>query len=127
MQNDAKWTEKYYSDTAQAKLTERRQLWSPELQERVSRQWLELIRDVEAALGEDPAGDRGQALAARWTALVEEFTGGDPEVGSGLKSLYQDQAHWPAQAKEQTQQFQIRPAVWQFVSAAMAARGGLRD
>jgi hypothetical protein len=30
--------------------------WTPELQERVSRQWTELFRDVEAALREDPQG-----------------------------------------------------------------------
>jgi hypothetical protein len=37
-----------------------------------SQKWAELFRDVEAAFGEDPAGERAQALAARWTALVRE-------------------------------------------------------
>jgi DNA-binding transcriptional MerR regulator len=97
MQNDAEWTTKYYNEAAQAKIAERKKVWSPELQERVSREWMELIRDVEAAHGEDPAGDKGQALAARWIALVEEFTGGDPEVTSGLKNLYADRANWPTQ------------------------------
>jgi DNA-binding transcriptional MerR regulator len=122
MQNDAEWTMKYYNDAAREKIAERRQLWSPELQERVSRQWLELIRDVEAALGEDPAGARGQALAARWTGLVEEFTGGDPEVTSGLKNLYADSANWPSQAKQQMQPFRISPEVWGFIKQAIAAR-----
>jgi DNA-binding transcriptional MerR regulator len=122
MQNDAEWTMKYYNDAAQAKIAERRQEWSPELQERVSRQWLELIRDVEAALGEDPAGAKGQALAARWTGLVEEFTGGDPEVAGGLKKLYADSANWPAQAKQKMQPFRISPEVWAFINQAMAAR-----
>lgn len=122
MQNDAEWPMKYYNDAAQAKLAERRQEWSPELQERVSRQWLELIRDVEAALGEDPAGDRGQALAARWTGLVEEFTGGDPEVTGGLKQVYADRANWPSQAQQQTQPFRISPEVWGFINQAIAAR-----
>jgi DNA-binding transcriptional MerR regulator len=122
MQNDAEWTMKYYNDAAREKIAERRQLWSPELQERVSRQWLELIRDVEAALGEDPAGTRGQALAARWTGLVEEFTGGDPEVTNGLKSLYADTANWPKQAKQQMQPFRISPEVWGFIQQAITAR-----
>ena len=122
MQNDAEWTMKYYNDAAQVKVAERRQLWSPKLQERVSRQWLELIGDVEAALGEDPAGEKGQALAARWTGLVEEFTGGDPEVASGLKNLYEDNANWPRQAKRQMQQFRISPEVWGFINLAIAAR-----
>jgi MerR family transcriptional regulator, thiopeptide resistance regulator len=122
MQNDAEWTMKYYTGGAQAKVAERRQLWSPELQERVSREWLELIRDVEGALGEDPAGQKGRALAARWTGLVEEFTGGDPEVTSGLKKLYADRVNWPSQAKEQMQPFRISPEVWGFINAAIRAR-----
>jgi len=121
MQNDAEWTMKYYNDAAQAKIAGRRQLWSPELQERVSRQWLELIRDVEAALGEDPAGAKGRELAARWTGLVEEFTGGDPEVSSGLKNLYRDSANWPGEAKRQMQPFRIRAEVWEFINRAIAA------
>lgn len=121
MQNDAEWTTKYYSEAAQAKISRQRQEFSPESQERVGRQWMELIRDVEAALGEDPAAEKGQALAARWTALLEEFTGGDPEVTSGLKDLYADRAHWPAAAKKQMQPFQISPQVWGYVNAALEA------
>jgi DNA-binding transcriptional MerR regulator len=123
MQNDAEWTMKYYNESAQAKIGQRRELWSPELQERVSREWLELIRDVEAALGEDPASPKGQALAGRWTALVEEFTGGDPEIAGGLKNLYADSANWPSQAKRQMQPFRIAPEVWEFINRAIAARG----
>ena len=122
MQNDAEWTMKYYNESAQAKIAERAKIWSPELQERVSRQWLELIADVEAALGEDPAGEKGQALAARWSGLVEEFTGGDPEVAGGLKQLYADSGNWPDQAKQQMQPFRISPEVWGFINRAMAAR-----
>jgi DNA-binding transcriptional MerR regulator len=122
MQNDAEWTMKYYNDAAQAKIAERGKTWSPELQERISRQWMELIRDVEAALGEDPAGEKGRALAARWTGLVEEFTGGDPEVSSGLKKLYADSANWPSQARRQMQPFSIGPEVWGFINQAIAAR-----
>jgi TipAS antibiotic-recognition domain len=34
-----------------------------------SERWVELFRDVEASLAEDPAGEKGQALAVRWTEL----------------------------------------------------------
>ena len=37
-----------------------------------SQKWAALFRDVEAAFEEDPASERAQALAARWTALVRE-------------------------------------------------------
>ena len=50
MQNDSDWTKKYYSDEARAKVDERRPLWSPELQAKVSRQWSDLIADIEAAV-----------------------------------------------------------------------------
>lgn len=122
MQNHAEWTNKYYNEAAQAKIAARRQEWSPELQDRVSRAWMDLIRDVEAALGEDPAGAKGQILAGRWMGLVEEFTGGDPDVTSGLKTLWADKVNWPAEAQQQAEPFRITPRVMAFIEQAIAAR-----
>jgi hypothetical protein len=34
-----------------------------------SERWVELFRDVEAALAEDPAGEKAQTLARRWAEL----------------------------------------------------------
>lgn len=124
MQNNAEWTAKYYGESAKAKVAARRHAWSPELQERVSREWMNLIRDVEAALGEDPAGEKGQALAGRWMGLVEEFTGGDPEITGGLKNLWADKANWPAEARRQAEPFRITPQAWGFIERAIAARKG---
>jgi hypothetical protein len=39
---------------------------------RSSERWLELFRDVEAALAEDPAGEKAQTLAGRWTELKQD-------------------------------------------------------
>jgi hypothetical protein len=39
---------------------------------RSSERWLELFRDVEAALAEDPAGEKAQTLARRWTELKRD-------------------------------------------------------
>jgi hypothetical protein len=36
-----------------------------------SERWVELFRDVEAALAEDPAGEKAQTLAGRWTELKQ--------------------------------------------------------
>jgi MerR family transcriptional regulator, thiopeptide resistance regulator len=80
MQHDLEWTKKYYSEEAKSKIEERKKLWSPELQEEVSKAWSELFRDFEAALGEDPASPGAQALAESWEKLVEGFTGGDHEI-----------------------------------------------
>src|SRR5271167_718103 len=43
MQSDTDWTTKYFSEEAKAKVEERKGLWSPELQERVTREWNELF------------------------------------------------------------------------------------
>jgi DNA-binding transcriptional MerR regulator len=118
MQNDNSWTDKYYSPEARAKIDERKKEWTPELQAQVSKQWTELFADVEAALDEDPAGEKAQALAVRWKALVAGFTGGDPEIGSGLNKLYADRPNWPASAKEQIAPFG-NPKVWEYMGRVM--------
>jgi DNA-binding transcriptional MerR regulator len=115
MQNNTDWTGKYYSDEAKARVAERKSLWSPELQERVSREWNELFRDIEAALGESPASARAQALAARWRKLVGEFTGGNPEIQKGLNSMYADSSNWPADKS----QYQVDPRIQEFIVKAM--------
>ena len=117
MQNDSEWTMKYFGDEAKEAIEERKGLWSPGLQERVTREWDELFRDVEAALGEDPAGPTAQCLVARWRKLVGEFTGGHPEIQKGLNQMYSDGANWPAQQ----QQHQIKPEIMAFIMQAMKA------
>jgi DNA-binding transcriptional MerR regulator len=97
MQNINDWMMRYYDEGARAKVEERKKLWSPELQERVSKQWTELFADIEAARGEDPASPKAQALADRWNALVGQFTGGDPGIAQGLKAMYSDQRNWPVE------------------------------
>jgi MerR family transcriptional regulator, thiopeptide resistance regulator len=118
MQDTTDWTKQYYTPEARAKVEARKTLWSPELQARVTTQWTELVADVEAALGEDPAGPRAQALAARWRALVEGFTGGDREIQKGLNRMWNDTANWPA---EERARFHIDPRVQEFVLEAMNA------
>jgi DNA-binding transcriptional MerR regulator len=117
MQNDTNWTQKYYSPEAQAKIDARGGEWNPEMQARITQQWTDLFREVEAILDQDPAGEKAQALAVRWKALVSGFTGGDPEISSGLKKLYTDRANWPAQMHEQMAPFSDR-RVWEFMGRA---------
>jgi len=120
MQDNLDWTKKYYSEEAQAKVEERKKLWSPELQERVSREWNELFRDVEAARSEDPASAKSQALAARWMKLIEEFTGGDRQITSGLSEMHQDRANWPPVAQERMKPFSD-PKVFEYIQRVFAA------
>ena len=119
MQNDAEWTMKYYNEAAQVKIAERRQLWSPELQERISRQWTGADPGCGSGAGGRPGGREGASPGGALDRLVEEFTGGHPEVSAGLKKLYGDKANWPAQAKRRMEPFRINPEVWAFISRAM--------
>lgn len=95
MEKDTDWMLKYYDEEARARVEDRKKLWSPELQERVSKQWAELFADIEASIGEDVTSTKARALADRWNALVGEFTGGDPGIAQGLKKMYSDQQNWP--------------------------------
>lgn len=102
MEQNMEWTKKYYSESAQAKVEERKSLWSPELQERVSRDWAELVADIETAMadGVKPEDPRARLLADRWRALVTEFTGGDREIQTGLNKMYADEKNWQTEWKK---------------------------
>jgi len=87
----------------------------------VSAQWKELFAEVEAALGEDPASEHAQALAARWTALVEGFTKRDPDLAQGVANAWKNYGNWPAEAKQQAAPFSNKE-VWNFMHKALALR-----
>ena len=118
MQDNNQWAMKYYTPEAREKIAARAKEWTPELQAKVSQEWTELFRDVEGCLNEDPAGEKAQALAARWKRLVEGFTGGDADVSAGLKRLYADRPNWPSQMKEQMAPFG-NPKVWEYMGRVM--------
>jgi MerR family transcriptional regulator, thiopeptide resistance regulator len=121
MQKDTDWAMKYHTDEARAKIQARQPQWTPELQAECSRQWTELIAEAKAALGEDPAGPKVQALAERWIKLVEGFTGGDPEVAAGVGRAWADRGNWPPAAKQQAGSF-FDAAVWTFMQKAIDIR-----
>jgi len=123
MQNDNEWTKKYYSPEAQIAVEGGKSRWSPELQERVSKQWNELYADVERAMaaGETPDGPVVQALAARWKALVGEFTRGHRAVQQGLNTMWADQANWPAAQKQQFATY-MRPEIMSFMMEALKGK-----
>lgn len=94
MESNMEWVKSYYTEEQLAELGSR---WSPELQERAEREWATLIKEAEEAsrVGEDPASERSQSLAARWLDLIGQFTGGDAGIEANLRKLYADQANWP--------------------------------
>jgi MerR family transcriptional regulator, thiopeptide resistance regulator len=95
----------------------RRNQLSPESLEQANKDWSDLYADVEASLGEDPAGPKGQELADRWEKLIEDFTGGDPEILHGLKAMIADRANWPADARAASR---VTPEIEAFIQKAVA-------
>lgn len=98
MQSNMDWSKKYYSEEAQAEIEQRAATIPREVIEQAQRDWAILIKEVQAAVkaGEDPASEKSQALAARWSELIRGFTGGNPEIQKGLNKMYSDRNNWPA-------------------------------
>jgi DNA-binding transcriptional MerR regulator len=86
-----------YTDTDRQKLTDWGQGWSEADQLEADRKWAELYQEARslADAGEDPGGDEAQALAARWMALVNEFTRGDAGITAGLQKFWRQMAELP--------------------------------
>lgn len=83
-----------FSERAWAKVTELSKLSTAEKAAQV-RLKVELFHDLEGALGEDPAGERAQALVARWQSQMDEFTGGDEELKAHMLKGWSQRRYWP--------------------------------
>ena len=118
MQKKMEWKGKYFSPAAKLKVAARRTELSAEFQDKANKEWMQLYADIQATLGEDPAGPQGQALAARWKKLIEDFTGGDPDILEGLQAMIADRANWPAEAKAAAR---ATPEAEEFINKAVRA------
>jgi len=85
--------ENYYTPEQLEYLKKRREEVGEERIQQSHTDWAELIAEVRAekAKGTDPADPKVQALARRWFALVEEFTGGDPGITQSVTRLWKEQ------------------------------------
>jgi DNA-binding transcriptional MerR regulator len=52
---------------------------------------VDLFREIEASLDEDPGGEKAQSFAARWLALL----GDDAEIKAAWLRAWADREHWP--------------------------------
>ena len=121
MQSNIDWTKKYYSEEAQSEIQKRAASIPHEVIEQGQRDWATLITEVQAAVsaGEDPASEKSQALAARWSDLIKGFTGGNPEIQKGLNRMYSDRENWPASMPKP-----FSDDVQEFIAKAMKCRQG---
>jgi DNA-binding transcriptional MerR regulator len=85
---------KYFTDDAWKALQERRALWTQHTP--AWQQHVDLFRAVETALGEDPAGERGQSLARQWNEVLDTDSGSNPSVRAGLVKCWADRRNWSA-------------------------------
>jgi uncharacterized damage-inducible protein DinB/DNA-binding transcriptional MerR regulator len=97
------WPQKrYFSDEAWDRLMKLRQR-SVAKHSRMWRDRVDLFRDIEAALGKDPAGEVAQALVARWRAQLDEATAGDPEIKEAMLKGWAHRKNWPASMRWQVE------------------------
>ena len=83
VQSEMEVMKKYYSEEAWLLRKQHYQQWpAPELQE--------IFRDIAASLGEDPTGERAQALVARLTNAVNQRVTGNPDVMEGAVQAWND-------------------------------------
>jgi len=87
--------EKYYTPEQLEQLEARRRELGEERIREVEAEWPRLMAEVRAEMekGTDPADERVQRLAARWRALVREFTGGDPGIERSLNRMYEQETN----------------------------------
>ena len=108
-------SDKYYTPEQLASLQERASTVGTERIRQVEAEWPELIAQVRTEMerGTDPRDERVLRLAARWQGLIQEFTGGNPEIERSLRSMY---THEP-QLRQQTG---VRADVVDYIKQALA-------
>jgi hypothetical protein len=85
-----------------------------------SEEWQALYRDVTAALNDDPASDRAQALANRWNDMVQQDARNDPAMQAGSPAAWQDRENWPLRLKKKLAILNLE-AIFEFIARAGAA------
>lgn len=85
--------DKYYTPEQREELKRRREAVGDERIRQAEDEWKELMEQVQAEMdkGTDPADDRVQQLARRWSELVREFTGGDPGIARSVGRVWQEE------------------------------------
>jgi DNA-binding transcriptional MerR regulator len=108
--------EKHYTPEQMEWFKARREQVGEERIRQVEAEWPVLIAQVRAEMeaGADPASPRVQQLARRWMALVDEFTGGNQEIGQAVQRMYE-------QEPEMRERTGIDMAMFDYVNRAMAA------
>lgn len=108
--------EKYYTPDQLDALAQRAEQVGAARMEAVQQEWQELFAAVQAEMdrGTDPTAPEVRRLAAKWQALIAEFTGGDPGIRASLERMYREE---PA-ARERAG---VDPAMAAYIARALSA------
>ena len=111
--------EKYFTEDQLETLERRREMLGEERIREAEAEWPKLIAEVRSARerGVDPESEEARELARRWQALVDEFTGGDPEIAASVRRMYSGE---PATREEMG----VDGDVTEFIARAKGADGG---
>jgi DNA-binding transcriptional MerR regulator len=84
---------KYYTEEQLSELERRAEAMGEDGLRQVELEWSKLIEEVtrEMEADTDPKHPKVTALAERWNALVEAFTGGDPGISASLESVWKQE------------------------------------
>jgi len=109
-------SEKYYTPEQLAWLQERAETVGTERIRQVEAEWPQLIAEVRTEMerGSDPREERVQRLAARWRGLIQEFSGGNPEIETSLRTMY-------ANEPQLRQHTGVQADVVEYITRALAA------
>ena len=110
--------ENYYTPEQLAQLEERRKEFGEEGIKKAEQDWADLLAAVEKEYeaGTDPADPKMQELAAKWSSLIEAFTGGDPGIRASLQKMYE------SEGPEKASRGMVRPEIMQYAMRAINAR-----
>jgi len=110
------WHEKFFTEEELKQFRELGKKYTPEDMAAYQKRWEALIAEVKASLGLDPASEKAQNLGRRWTALLNEVYGGQPQLKAQIAKAY----NAGAIPKEYNM---IAPEVWDFIKKVHAAAG----
>jgi len=110
--------ERYYTPEQRETLARRAAELGDDGMRRAEADWGDVIAGMRAEMehGADPGDPRVQELLARWTGLIEQFTGGDPGIRDSLARMYESEGSEPASRG------MVDPDLLAFVARARDAR-----
>jgi hypothetical protein len=121
MQNNRDVWKQKYDELMQGKIERLRPI-SPDARTRLREQFADLFKEVEGALGEDPASPRAHELAGRFVELLQTLTPKgdvDPQLLK-FAAAYLSDGEWPADAS--APELLGGKRVWEFMARALAVR-----